>query len=87
MVHTAVGQEAVRLYSNNMNNFIQSSSKIPNGIELRQAHAQFKLAAMDYLRVNSIGECRSWKLELELNNLFDQFNQKRRRELLKKRQE
>lgn len=87
MVHTAsVGEEAIQLYNNYMSDFLRNSNKIPNGMELRRAHAQFKLAALDYLRVNSVGECRAWKLELELDNLLYQINQVRR-QLLQERQE
>lgn len=86
MVHSAtVAEQAIQLYNSCMTNFIRNSPKIPNGMELRQAHARFKLTALDYLRINSVGECRSWKLELELDRSLHQLNQLRR-QLLQHRQ-
>lgn len=72
---STVAEEAILLYIKKMTNYNYSCLVPPSPLELRQKHAEYKVAALDYLTMKSIGEGRSWKLELELDRVFQSIRE------------
>lgn len=77
---STVSDDAILLYIRKMTNFNYSCLVPPSPLELRQKHAECKIAALDYLITNSIGEGRSWKLEQEIERVFQSIKEINRSE-------
>lgn len=77
---TKISEQAISLYIRLMSEATMDIKKPLNGFELKNVHFESRLKAIDFFRINNQGLANHWRLERDLECLFDEIRTSHRQQ-------